>query len=835
MKRGKKRALLTGVTLAVIAGLAAGWMLIAGAVWREEEAVQINPDDIESSTLAVGAHLIHLSALTDSLYEIAQDSAGNSGQMQVYYKSELADGTWFDITTATTLADITTGGNPVDKSVIAGLFFTHHTKSDGVTYDLRTGQPVSLNDIIDPYDLESLEELFPLKTHYETLKESQDEEAPANVARIAEFFATQVENEDTALCDVQLDALQVYYNILRDNDAGSTELDAVQKVLDAVDAGRRAYVFRTLEAELTEYAQELMGVPASEMEGAEEGAETEAPKASTDTSLQSAVNDSLSNVKNSLIEYEGKMLDPGTTVLSQTYYTLASQLVSDAQLSDYAACDTDVNQLICLDNIKGGVVSRKAGELALLDDVLLPGGTSTYTSALQAGVSAEYTSAVAQQAAQVQLNSITNANTSTLNIARNELEFLITARGQRVENEAAMTYLEQRLEETNGWYALVPEDAFQAGANSTIDQHVTFLTDQHRQLELAAGGNEMDALVLEKAELQTQLMSALDDDDLARAKALEEAIAAIDEQIDALQDSGMAMSDGTLGAAVAELKSNAMKLLNDTELDADELATLEGIVDTLGEMVTMDYGLVFPVLQELYKAMAAKQALEGTELFADAMASIEDTVANHAEAYAAALRTEKNRSDLEQLTEDFFAESAPSLLNIGSDSGASDLAWDEQGAVYLAALQMYYDETGSDAAGELIASVARRQAELGNPLAFLCYRDGNYEYLPLTALKRITGMRYVWNENKSMGVLAEGGSYYGFTAYSDIVIRGRTGQENVQMERPAVYQNGIHVYEGYTAGEFGAEALYLSGTDYGVLLSAELREQAEALFALFLA
>ena len=110
--------------------LALGGLLYAQGFWDEEKAVHITADAIEPSTLAIGTHLIHLSALTDSLYEIANQSAEESGQNTIYYKSELGGGAWFDITSATSLADITEQGTAVQNGDIEALFFTHHTKSD---------------------------------------------------------------------------------------------------------------------------------------------------------------------------------------------------------------------------------------------------------------------------------------------------------------------------------------------------------------------------------------------------------------------------------------------------------------------------------------------------------------------------------------------------------------------------------------------------------------------------------------------------------------------------------------------------------------------------------
>ena len=75
MNRHKRLIGLSAVAAALI-GLMT-WVF-SGAVWNEEEAVQFTAakfDSIEDSTLLIGTHLIHLSALNDSIYEVAQASA----------------------------------------------------------------------------------------------------------------------------------------------------------------------------------------------------------------------------------------------------------------------------------------------------------------------------------------------------------------------------------------------------------------------------------------------------------------------------------------------------------------------------------------------------------------------------------------------------------------------------------------------------------------------------------------------------------------------------------------------------------------------------------------
>lgn len=868
----RKRLLRGGIVAALIAAFSLGYLLISGAVWDETSAVHVDPAEIPASTLAIGTHLIHLSALNDSLYEVAEKSAEESGQTSVYYKSELADGAWFDITSATTLADITTGGTPVEDDVIAGLFFTHHTKDDGVTYDLRTGLAVDIRDIYSPYDLESMEELYPLKTQYDMLRESQSESdaGKAKIERIAAFFATSVINDTTITYDNELAALQVYYDVLNNNNAGSVEKETVQGVMDAVDASRRAAVFNIVEQALSTYLEELSTVADSQ----DDEGNTEAG-AMPDTNLQSAVSDSLNNVRSSKITYEGKMLDAGTTVTTSVRYTLSRALIDDAVAQNHTACDADVQQLMALENIVDGVIYDSQTELDLLDSTLITQATSTYTQALAQGENAEYTAAVAKNSASVLLQSIADENTSILNSYRNELEFFIEAKTQRMGTDEAIAYMDERLTLTEGWYVTLPDDAFQEGATSSLDAHVEFLTQLRRSLELSAGGNELDDLAAQKSDLQTQMMSCLDNNDLAGAKDLEDQIAAIDAQIQAINDAAASdladlenqrsdlenqlanatgddadnlksqiaaldtkiaqaeagLGDGSLGAQVAQLKNDGLAAVSD-----GDTATANDCVDALNNLLSQNTSLVMPALQELHRAMSNAQTLDGTD-YSEAMAGIEAAILDNADAYAAAMRTERTADDLLQIAEDFYAgqEQGGLLDATGGGTGSGLLTDQNKPVITLMALQMYYDETGSQAALSLIPSQAQQEVALGNPLVFLRVNDAGREYLPLTALRGYTGMRYVWNQNLSLGTLAKGATYYGFTAYSDTVKRSQDDSQSERMTNPAKFQNGvIHVYEEYTYEQFGAQALYLSGTSYGLLYDDDMMDVALSLLSAFL-
>lgn len=519
--------------VAVLISLMA-WV-VSGAVWDETKAVQFTAakyDSIEDSTLLIGTHLIHLSALSDSIYEVAQTSAEESGQNRIYYKSELADGAWFDITTASSLADITTAGTPVTTDSLTGLYLTHHTKSDGKTYDLRTGQEVSLQDINDPYDLEGLEELFPLKNQYDLMQDQQSDSAAGKekMARIEEIYALNVHNATTDDADAALEALQRYYDVLAANDGGADEMDCVQQVMDAVDASRRVEVFTIVEAELKVYTEELTHMADTE---SEEGEPIAAD--GTDSALQTAANDSYSNVSTSLIEYQGKVLDPGTTVASEEEYNLSQQLISQAEANNHSGCDDTVARMLALDHIQNAVVSNQKVELDELDSVLLPKATSAYEAKLKAGENTDYKKQKSANAAQALLSNLARQGASEANTARTELEAYITAKCLRLTNDEGIKFIDQRLEQALGFYDSVPDDDFAEGLNGTVDDHIAFLQQKKRELELNAGGNEIDKLLAEKSALQMEMMSKLDKNDLTGAQQIEDQIAELDQELAGLQ------------------------------------------------------------------------------------------------------------------------------------------------------------------------------------------------------------------------------------------------------------------------------------------------------------
>ena len=930
------------IILLFLLALALSFSVVVSAFWSKDEAVNIKASDIENSTLAIGTHLIYLGSITDEIYEIALDSAQESEQTNTYYKSELADGTWFDITTAYSLIDITSGGTPVDDKVIEELYFTHHTKSDGITYDLRTGKAVSLYDIKPPYDLETLEELMPLKNHYDLTKGTQADSkiGKKKIEQMEGIFATEVENEYTAKLDETLSALKVYYDILASNGGGAAEMAAVQKVMDAVDETRRAVVFKTLEDTLNTFAQTLQSVEDTQ----DEEGNVESGSGS-DTNFQGAVSESLNNVSTSLIESTGKMLDEGTTIMSATEYSFAKKLCDDAVAKNHSACDEDVAMLVALNNILNAVVGNKEVELDLLENTLLTKSQSKYLQMLGTGENQEYRNAKAENMAGVLLQSIADANTSQINVFRSEYEFFIEAKTLRVTNADAQTYIDKLLGEATGYYDKVKKDAFQAGVDTTVDKHIEFLSTKKRKLVQAAGGNELDKLLAQKEDLQSEMMAALDKNDLQGAKSAENKISDIDKKISeitatqtnevsdllselkdlekqleelktkngsdgtgtngsgtdgtgeggtgaggtgangsgtdgsgtdgngtdgtgangngtygngkskeetaleskiALAKAKLAvaqagMSDGTIGKIVSDIKKDCLDIIGNSSSSKEDFDKLSENCTTLGEMLNQNYQVVFPTIKDIYSEMISQRDLNDKSSFDDAIGILEEYILNNSSAYAAAMSDDKTKEELQAIIDGFLEGEGNSLLDASSVSSLQNtnndikgLTDDEKQAVTLLALALYEDETNSKDAKNIMAVEAQNGMNMGNSMVFSSLTDEIGNYVPITAIGKYTGMRYLWIKNLDQATLAKGASYYAFKSYSDIVTVGKNQPVKETMTRSAKKLGELYIPSDYAYEKFGVEAKVLNGSSYSVLSTDKLQGFSEELFALFL-
>lgn len=346
MRAGKRKYVLILIILLIAAGFLA-WLLpkSLGAAFDEEDAVHIDPDKIEEATLIVGTHLIYLGSLTDNLYETAIKSAEESGQMTMYYKSELGEGRWYAINDAGSIEDISRKGREVQTSKIKELFLTHHTKPDGYTYRLKDDQIISVYDIVSPYALEEMQELSALGRQKELNGKGSS------------VFETEVEDEVTKWCDESLSTLNKEYVRLKTAGADSQWLNMLDKAMGKVDSLRRHTVYTKVEEEVNKLLGEADG---------------------EDANYNEALSDALTQLEDSLTETDGNRIiredakdSEGITAMAQMESSLISQYIENPG-------DDILKEMVILQNIMNGITVSKEDEARFLEEKLIPAAEAAY-------------------------------------------------------------------------------------------------------------------------------------------------------------------------------------------------------------------------------------------------------------------------------------------------------------------------------------------------------------------------------------------------------------------------------------------------------------------------
>lgn len=660
-QRKKKIKIFLGIVVVMLVVFLAR-PAITKAIFNESTAVHIDASSIENSTLVIGTHLIYLYSMNDELYEIASESAQDSGQDRIYYKSELADGTWFDITDAESLSAVVDNGTVVSNDTINNLLFTHHTRSDGITYDLRTNTAVSLFNISDRYDLMNLPELESLKLQYDTMNESGDDSDTAKRNRdlVTQFFATEVHTDETNEMDQRLNFLQSYYEQLASNNADASEIEAVENIMKRVDNARKELVFLTVDNALE-----------SLMDAVSNGTSTDEDIEyyELDDTLLTAIGSSQSSLSESLIEAQGNLLAEGDTILSKKEYELDQSVIYSAVSKDYASCDTNVALLLTLQNISDERIVSRTEEQTLLDE-LINNAEDSYSSQLAAGPSEEYMTAQTNLSSQALLRNIMKADMEEINSARSELQFLVNAKTIRQDSSEAQNELTKRISDTSKFTESISEDDYKESKEASVEAYREWLSNLLKETASADGTVTTASLYEQKESLQEERLAALDEEDLDLAKLLEAKIATIDDEIKTLEDSkanelqslqeqlmalekqieenpddkfllsskadldaqiatiNASLSSGSDAANIQNMKTEIMDRLGEQDTSQEAVEAMETQLDGLFGMLSSGSSLALTSLKTIYKEMVASAYLNDITAYDTMMTEIEEQIAD---------------------------------------------------------------------------------------------------------------------------------------------------------------------------------------------------------------
>lgn len=824
---------------AVLMSAVGGTVVVRAALESDKStairSVHMQDSQIENSTLIIGSHLIHISALTDELYQTALDSANDFNQSQMYYKSELADGTWFEISEATSIADITTSGSPVGKNVIESLEFTHQTGSDGITIDLRTGNAVSVFDISNPYDLRTMEELEPLRIQYEILREKTDKNDSDQIYldMVGTLFGRDIQNGATRDWDASLQALENYKKGLASRSKPSQWTQKTEEIMTAVDAERRVIALTNLENYLDILENDASGMGESNQKESDEGESIPADFV-VHSEIVSAIGDSISNVQESISSYEAKrMAGAGDTVSADAEYRYSQELISKAKDGDTSGCDGVMEKLCNLQNILDGMIVQQESELTTLTSDLVSAAFTKYTSDLRAGVSEDYRNAAGEGASKSVLQKYLSKQKTTVNADRMEYQNMLEAQFTRMDNGAAQTYALRLIDGVDQLKKLVVKDDAAQYLLDTVEAHLIWLRKTYGELvKNASDATEMVKMEQEKEALEKQRQDALDRNDLAGAKKLAAQMEAKQKDIDQLADSLNAIlnspvsseSDKARAAAglgekniASQIASMADNLTASIRSVDEETSTvdLENQLAALAAAATLDPSAGQVALSQVQNALenAAGLNADTAETLGEALSNAMDAIAG---------------SGSGELTADALRSLLDDILNGMFGNGGFDNASAGQQAAAMIAMEWYGQETDSDAALDLAAGLAKQMAQEKNSYLYSKYTGKSEAYISLQALGEVLGYRYVFNDSHNTVTLQKAKEYYLFTlAQKQYETTGGSVKE--LMAVPEQMQS-MYLCGADSEALFDTRAESIEKAAYGVVGTPEVETTAEQIY-----
>ena len=843
-KISRRMGILAGIVICIFLGIFSGRKILM-VMGEEKPTITFGEFSkkrtIEDSVMLIGTHLIHIQSMTDALYEMALKSASEAEQSQIYYKSELADGAWFDITDALGLADISEEGIIVDPDSLKDLQLEYYTFKDGITRSAVTRNPINIFNISEPYDLYQMEELEQLRQQFDHQFDEKDTGVKGYYyEQLKEFFEQDVKNKVTEECDELLDGLQdMYISLLQDEEKELAEI--VLKIMEKIDARRRVEVLYTLSQKENHLLNKLQEVCTGSLYSkkdyllkietdTEESTEEETTEEETteeetteeegnyeyeeeqfveNSGVLEAIAGCLQNCQTSYTEKYGNSLEKGSTVIQNLEYEKTMSILGKVGIGG----EDLLREIQLLYNIQDNLVKQKEEELDMIESQLLPDAEQKYKSGLSGGVGKSYRLAVSNGVSQAAKEQTLEQQKTELNTVLNELEFIINAQIKRQDPKEALEGLYDRLDSIQGLKSRVKKDAFLTKATESIEEYRIWLMERARAIiaenkELAS---EMDRLEEQKEEITMELQQALDDNDLALAKKKQAMLDLIDEQITAeelkLTDI-MEDPDSSEGEkAQAQNQAGEFSALNNVNQIKQEalLALAEGEEDIQDQLEALTELGAQNALNEI--ADAARET--GKEEVADQA----NKAAKESENSSLYGITELNDNSMDELRvmqqiEEFFGAAFEDMDGMRQAEILVVLDWlIEDGYGFLEDLFLRYFE----AAGENLPAYDKLKRQ-------------DKEYAAMMTLASLLDYRYVFENSGKEVTISKGSKAYKVKANSKTMECYPKKQQTLSTN--VLYQNDLYLSKEDALTHFGCRVEYLEKTDKGICLTEKMHKEA---------
>ena len=838
---------------------------------------------VEDSVLFIGTYIVHKDALNDEIYSKAKDSASESGQSEVYYKSEISDGQWFNIGDVDNgIQGISNMGNPENIETINPLYVTFYVGADGIMKDAKTLAAKNPFDIPDPYDLSSLPELEPIRSQYTSSQSatsiSQDDFLSNRGSKdtgnmrsdvyyyqlLSTFFSLNLRDAQTDKCDQQLAALNEAYISLK-GQGREEEAQLVFSLMSKVDATRRALIMERL-AMLDE---NLLNTLYTLSTGSyytpygnfkDSSSEDTPPSENYTKELEDSLKHNFTGANSASAFVQSLYSSLGIVSSSSGWWTVLENYETDRKKrSEEANQDNDDfveskaeneypfspdNALLdaigtAIGNCSDSYTTHLANALVDTDDVL---GHAIY----------DYSSQVIAQTSGSEvggpidnLKHATNIKDNVVSDKEGELQLLKSAFLDMASNK----YFASATAGANPDYAGLTS----AGAKSSSleDQKadeeadrsmLQFLIEARRQREEAADCLEY---VNQRIKLTEDLLNNIPSDAYKTysTSSVQAHIAWLKEEAQKIID-----SDENLKSKLQQLldKKNELQAKRDNCLDNNDLAGAaaydakiaavdQDIAAEGGDTGTLTDKLVDKAMDKL--ADNANADLGGV---AEALAEVGaddklDELAKKAADSGASTNTLAGINDAKN-----------NAGGSGSGSGSGKIDSD----ALLAQLEKLFgkslDEMSDDelaVAGATVSRLSRmgitpaesltklivnKLVDTKNRFTYMQY-SGNKsnEYISMETLSRCTDFRYFYDDTKATATMTKGGTVYIFKRGSDEMNKQSDGGDSEKMKLAVVYDGVVHIGEDDAQTYFQCIAEYCFGTNYAICLTAPKQTKVE--------
>ena len=777
------------------------------ALINDDDTVHVKDEQIGVSSLIVGTHIMYLGAVTDELYATAAESAKKVGMYEVYYKSELADGSWYEISGAEGLADISTSGKTVTADVIENLNLQYYTKEDGITYDLRTGGAVNVFDIDNPYDLGSNSDMEDIKTQYDMLsgKEEKTKSDEYYIGLIDDFFSEELDNSETKELDDKLDSLwRVYQN------ADDDMREQLMSVMGELDDKRRSIVGNQLLSGMLDELLDKVGLSASSDN-----------ELVMNNQLYEAVGNAINEVAQTTAECESN-LPSGDSGFTQVQEELKEKLIAAAQSGNADECKNICSDIKALNNIQSGISGDSAAELEILKE-LVDKQYGICTDMLEQGAGAEYDN-IKQTSSDTVARKYLNARKNELDKSLTELADMLDKAAGRMGRDSAKEYLDKAISDIEGLGSRIKSDDFEKYAIASLNKCAGLIEDKYKSVA-ASGSNRMNSLLADREQNIINRLDALDKNDYEQALLYENRIEHLDEEIAAYEKELNAIIESPNSTAAQ--KQNAMAQLNSQGLVANinsiaeetveniqngDLSTVLENIDVLSAFSDSNPSTLLNALTDIYSGLEEAEfnmtlSQEQKDVIEQAKDKIADSVSSNAKAFVG-----------NSITVDSVYAAIEEITGMSFDS-----LDDRMKIVAIVAVNSYAKTIDSEILYTISSAMASKAFGSNNDYIYKQLKDGASDYVSSEAISRVMGYRYIYSDTNKNVILQKGIDYYSFTAF-DKRVSERDGYVD-EMTVPAKLQGTVYIPNDYATEHFRCYVFTIERSDYSVVIKPDMEDE----------